>query len=77
MQDRVSQYRQIRLTITPSEGSDRAYWHVLAMTVRGGVPSSKILTDGFIEWDHDRDPVTMIEDALDEAVDAAGRGLRR
>jgi len=49
MPDRVSNYRQVRLIISPWEGRwNRAYWSVHFLSVKQGVPRSEIAEDGLI-----------------------------
>lgn len=49
MSDRISNYRQVRLIISPWEGSwSRAYWSVHFVSVRQGVPRSQVADDGLI-----------------------------
>lgn len=49
MSDRVSNYRQVRLIISPWEGEwKRAYWSVHFLTVKAGVPRSEVADDGLI-----------------------------
>lgn len=47
--DRVSNYRQVRLILSPWEGAwDRAYWSVHFLTVKQGIPRSEVADDGLI-----------------------------
>ena len=47
--DRISNYRQVRLILSPWEGSwDRAYWSVHFLTVKQGIPRSSVAADGLI-----------------------------
>lgn len=47
--DRISNYRQARLILSPWEGSwARAYWSTHFMTVRAGVPRSEVSADGLL-----------------------------
>jgi hypothetical protein len=49
MADRISNYRQVRLILSPWEGSwDRAYWSVHFLSVRQGVPRAEVAGDGLI-----------------------------
>jgi len=49
MSDILSNYRQVRLILSPWEGSwSRAYWSVHFLTVRNGVPRSDVADDGLI-----------------------------
>lgn len=49
MNDRISNYRQVRLILSPWEGEwNRAYWSVHFLSVRQGVPRSEIADDGLI-----------------------------
>lgn len=49
MPDRISNYRQVRLIISPWEGEwTRAYWAVHFLSVRQGVPRSEVADDGLI-----------------------------
>jgi hypothetical protein len=49
MPDRISNYRQVRLIVSPWEGSwSRAYWSVHFLSVRAGIPRSEIADDGLI-----------------------------
>lgn len=49
MHDRVSNYRQVRLIISPWEGQwNRAFWSVHFVTVRQGVPRTQVADDGLI-----------------------------
>lgn len=48
-QDRISNYRQVRLILSPWEGDwRRAYWSLHFLTVRQGVPRSEVAQDGLI-----------------------------
>lgn len=49
MSDQISNYRQVRLIISPWEGQwARAYWSVHFLSVRQGVPRSEVADDGLI-----------------------------
>lgn len=49
MADRISNYRQVRLILSPWEGEwNRAYWSVHFLSVRQGVPRSEVADDGLI-----------------------------
>lgn len=49
MPDRISNYRQIRLIISPWEGEwNRAYWSVHFLTVKQGIPRSEVADDGLL-----------------------------
>ena len=49
MPDHVSNYRQVRLILSPWEGEwSRAYWSVHFLAVRNGVPRSEVADDGLI-----------------------------
>lgn len=49
MHDRVSNYRQVRLILSPWEGEwNRTYWSVHFLTVRQGIPRSEVADDGLI-----------------------------
>lgn len=49
MSDQVSNYRQVRLILSPWEGNwSRAYWSVHFLSVRAGVPRSQVADDGVI-----------------------------
>lgn len=49
MGDTISNYRQVRLIISPWEGMwDRAYWSVHFLTVKQGIPRSEVADDGLI-----------------------------
>ena len=49
MPDRISNYRQVRLILSPHEGSwERCYWSVHFLTVKQGIPRSQIAADGLI-----------------------------
>ena len=49
MSDRISNYRQVRLILSPWEGEwSRAYWSVHFLTVKQGVPRSYVADDGLI-----------------------------
>ena len=49
MPDQVSNYRQVRLIISPWEGEwRRAYWSVHFLTVKQGIPRSQVADDGLI-----------------------------
>lgn len=49
MPDRISNYRQVRLIISPWEGEwARAYWSVHFLTVRQGIPRSEVADDGLL-----------------------------
>ena len=49
MADRISNYRQVRLILSPWEGEwSRAYWSVHFLSVRQGVPRSEVADDGLI-----------------------------
>jgi len=45
--DSISNYRQVRLIISPWEGEwARAYWSVHFLTVKQGIPRSQVADDG-------------------------------
>lgn len=47
--DQISNYRQVRLILSPWEGQwDRAYWSVHFLSVRQGIPRSQVADDGLI-----------------------------
>lgn len=47
--DTVSNYRQVRLILSPWEGSwQRAYWSIHFLSVRQGVPRSAVAEDGLL-----------------------------
>lgn len=47
--DRISNYRQVRLILSPWEGSwQRAYWSIHFLSVRQGVPRSEVAEDGLL-----------------------------
>ena len=47
--DNISNYRQVRLIISPWEGEwRRAYWSVHFLTVKQGIPRSEVARDGLI-----------------------------
>lgn len=49
MADTISNYRQVRLILSPWEGDwTRAYWSVHFLTVRAGVPRTEIAEDGLL-----------------------------
>lgn len=49
MNDRVSNYRQVRLILSPWEGDwQRAYWSLHFLTVRQGIPRSQVASDGLL-----------------------------
>jgi len=49
MADRVSNYRQVRLILSPWEGEwSRAYWSVHFLTVQQGIPRAQVADDGLI-----------------------------
>lgn len=49
MPDSISNYRQVRLILSPWEGEwSRAYWSVHFLTVRQGIPRSQVADDGLI-----------------------------
>lgn len=49
MADSISNYRQVRLIISPWEGEwSRAYWSVHFLTVKQGIPRSEVADDGLI-----------------------------
>jgi len=49
MADRISNYRQVRLIVSPWEGEwQRAYWSVHFLSVKQGVPRSEVADDGLI-----------------------------
>ena len=71
MVDRISTYRQVRLVLQiPVDRGSRSYWSLHAVGVRNGIPTARILLDGFVPG-LDRQPTT--EEIL-EALDAAVRG---
>lgn len=52
--DAISNYRQVRLIISPWEGEwNRAYWSVHFLTVKQGIPRSSVADDGLIILDSD------------------------
>ena len=47
--DRISNYRQVRLIISPWEGQwQRAYWSVHFLSVKQGIPRSEVADDGLL-----------------------------
>lgn len=47
--DRISNYRQARLTLSPFEGDwRRAFWSTHFITVRQGIPRSEVTADGLL-----------------------------
>lgn len=49
MPDRISNYRQVRLILSPWEGEwNRSYWSVHFLTVRNGIPRAEVADDGLI-----------------------------
>jgi hypothetical protein len=47
--DTVSNYRQVRLILSPWEGDwQRAYWSIHFLSVRQGVPRSEVAEDGLL-----------------------------
>lgn len=47
--DKISNYRQVRLIISPWEGQwNRAYWSVHFLSVKQGIPRSEVADDGLI-----------------------------
>lgn len=49
MSDQISNYRQVRLILSPWEGQwSRAYWSVHFLSVRQGIPRSQVADDGLI-----------------------------
>lgn len=47
--DTISNYRQVRLILSPWEGAwNRAYWSLHFLTVRQGVPRSEVAQDGLV-----------------------------
>lgn len=47
--DRISNYRQVRLILSPWEGTwSRAYWSIHFLSVRQGVPRSAVAEDGLL-----------------------------
>ena len=49
MADRISKYRVIRLAIhVPPTDGDAARWSLVAVGVRGGIPTANILLDGSV-----------------------------
>lgn len=49
MADSVSNYRQVRLILSPWEGEwNRCYWSVHFLTVKQGIPRSQVADDGLI-----------------------------
>lgn len=67
MNDRVSNYRQVRLVLqVPTQKGSRAYVSMHAVGVRRGVPTARILLDGYVGA---LDPAPTTEEML-EAFDA-------
>lgn len=49
MGDQISNYRQVRLILSPWEGEwSRAYWSVHFLSVRQGIPRTQVADDGLI-----------------------------
>jgi hypothetical protein len=49
MSDQVSNYRQVRLILSPWEGEwSRCYWSVHFLSVKQGVPRSYVADDGLL-----------------------------
>ena len=68
MSDRISTYRQVRLVVQiPQDRASRSYWSLHAIGVQKGVPTSRILLDGYVPA---LDPNCTTEEIL-EAVHAA------
>lgn len=74
MNDRISHFRFIRLTIHPSEIHDQAAYTVLAGVVRQGIPRADIVCDGQVYLPAGPLNLTLIREALREA---GGDALRR
>lgn len=69
MPDRISNYRQVRLILqVPQAQSERAYFSIHAVGVRNGIPSSQILTDGWVPLAHATPTTEEILEALDACV---------
>lgn len=49
MPDSISNYRQVRLILSPWEGDwGRAYWSIHFLTVKNGVPRAEVADDGLV-----------------------------
>lgn len=49
MSDQISNYRQVRLILSPWEGQwSRAYWSVHFLSVKQGIPRSHVADDGLV-----------------------------
>lgn len=71
MSDRISNYRQVRLVLqVPVNGASQTYWSLHAVGVKGGIPTARVLLDGFVPALHQQ---CTTEEIL-EAIDAAVRG---
>jgi hypothetical protein len=72
MNDRISRYRVVRLAIhVPAVDGSRAHWSLIATGVKGGIPSSTILSDGTVALAA-RNPTT---EEIIEALDACVRQM--
>lgn len=71
MHDTVSRYRVARLALFPPQtAAGPARYTLIANTIRRGVPSAKVLVDGFVSGV----PVYPSTEELLEAFDSAIRG---
>lgn len=68
MPDRISYYRQARLSLyLPPEGSDQARYALLFVGTKAGVPNGHIHSDGVVRFD----PTPGLEQAALLGLDAA------
>lgn len=67
--DRISRYRVVRLAIhVPAVSGSRAHWSLIATGVRGGIPTSVILSDGMVDLAAQNPTTEEIVEALDACV---------
>jgi hypothetical protein len=79
MPDRISNYRQVRLILSPWEGDwTRAYWSVHFLTVRQGIPRSEVAADGLVRVGAEVPSQDLFWSALaDVCLQNAGRSTTR
>lgn len=73
MNDRISQYRVVRLAIhVPPTGGTTARWSLIAVGVRRGIPHAQILLDGSVRLPG---PAPTTEEILEAVAACAQQGM--
>lgn len=73
MNDTISTYRQVRLVLQiPQDKRSQSYWSLHAVGVKRGVPTSRIVLDGYVPA---LDPMCTVEEMLEAVHAAASQGM--